>query len=206
MQALLRLSSVIDAVNSKIGRAASWLILAAVLVSTVNAVIRYTFSISSNAWLELQWYLFGGTFLLAAAWTLEQQEHIRIDIVNSRLSKGMRDWIELLGHLLFLIPVCLVMLRYSIPFAWLSFKTGEMSTNAGGLILWPAKILIPLGFIVLLMQGVSEAIKRIAVMKGLREDRLGGGHHAAAEAEAQRLLELAQQEAAAAGQAGASRS
>ena len=192
MQGLLGLSRAIDAMTTMIGRWMSWLILVAVLVSATNATVRYLVSSSSNAWLELQWYLFAAVFLLVSPWTLLQQEHIRIDIVNSRFSKRVRDWIELLGHLFFLLPVCLVMLRYSIPFAQLSLTSGEISQNAGGLIVWPAKILIPIGFALLFVQGVSETIKRIAIMQGLIEDHHGGGHHAAAEAEAQRLIEAAQ--------------
>lgn len=192
MQGLLGISRAIDALNTMIGRWVSWLILAAVLVSATNATVRYLVSSSSNAWLELQWYLFSAVFLLVSPWTLLQQEHIRIDIVNSRFTKRVRDWIDLLGHIFFLLPVCLVMLRYSIPFALLSLTSGEISQNAGGLIVWPAKILIPIGFALLFLQGVSEVIKRIAIMRGLIEDHTGGGHHAAAEAEAQRLLEAAQ--------------
>lgn len=191
MQGLLGISRAIDALNTFIGRWVSWLILVAVLVSAVNATVRYLVSSSSNAWLELQWYLFSAVFLLVSPWTLMQQEHIRIDIVNSRFSKRVRDWIDLLGHVFFLLPVCLVMLRYSIPFAQLSVTSGEISQNAGGLIVWPAKIMIPVGFVLLLLQCISEIIKRIAIMQGLLEDHHGGGHHASAEAEAQRLIEAA---------------
>ncbi len=200
MSGLLNLSSLIDAFTTRIGKWMSWLILVAVIVSAGNATIRYLVSSSSNAWLELQWYLFSATFLLVAPWTLQQQEHIRIDIVNARLSKRVRDWIELLGHIFFLMIVCGVMFYYGAIFAQKSFQSGEISPNAGGLIVWPAKILIPIGFALLLLQGVSEIIKRIAIMRGLMEDHLGGGHHAAAEAEALRLLEAAKAEAALAGQ------
>jgi TRAP-type mannitol/chloroaromatic compound transport system permease small subunit len=194
VNALLSLSRAIDAINERIGKAASWLILAAILVSTANAIIRYIRpQLSSNAWLELQWYLFGATFLLVAPWTLKVGEHIRIDILNAKFSPLYRNWIDLLGHLLFLLPVCAVMFYYSVPMAKQSFLYHEVSQNAGGLPVWPAKFLIPLGFAILFFQGVSEAIKRIAVMKGLLEDHGGGGHHAAAEAEAQRLLETAQE-------------
>ena len=192
MNALLGLSRAIDAVTERIGKIASWLILAAILVSSINAIVRYVRpQFSSNAWLEAQWYLFGATFLLVAPWALLVGDHIRIDIINSQLSQRVRNWIDLLGHLLFLLPVAAVMLYYSIPMAALSYAQSEISQNAGGLPVWPAKWLIPLGFGLLLIQGVSEAIKRVAIMQGRMEDRGGGGHHAAAEAEAQRLLEHA---------------
>lgn len=192
MTALLGLSRVIDAINERIGKIASWLILAAILVSTANALVRYVRpQLSSNAWLELQWYLFGATFLLVAPWTLKVGEHIRIDIINSKFSPAVRNWIDLLGHLLWLLPVSAAMFYYAVPMARQSYLYNEVSQNAGGLPVWPAKWLIPIGFAVLFVQGVSEAIKRAAIMQGLIEDHGGGGHHAAAEAEAQRLLEAA---------------
>ncbi|WP_073628016.1 TRAP transporter small permease subunit [Pseudoxanthobacter soli] len=166
MSALLMLSRVIDAVNTVIGRAAGWLILAAVLVSTVNAIVRKTFSVSSNAWLELQWYLFGAVFMLCAAYTLLRNEHIRIDIVVSHFSKRTRDWIDVFGHVFFLLPFCLLMIVDSVPFVWNSYRIGEASQNAGGLILWPAKALVLVGFTLLFAQGTSELIKRIAVIMG----------------------------------------
>lgn len=192
MSALLGLSRAIDAASARIGRWASWMILAAILVSTLNAIVRYIRpQMSSNAWLEAQWYLFGATFLLVAPWALLVGDHIRIDIINSRLSQRARSWIELLGHLLFLLPMAAAMLYFSVPMALRSYAQGEMSQNAGGLPVWPAKWLIPLGFGLLLAQGLSEAIKRVAIMQGRLEDHGGGGHLAAAEAEAQRLLEHA---------------
>ena len=192
MNALLGVSRAIDAMSTRIGKWASWLILAAIAVSTLNAVIRYIRpQLSSNAWLEAQWYLFGATFLLVAPWALLAGDHIRIDIVNSRLSRRARNWIELLGHVLFLLPMAGSMLYYSIPMAARSFAQGEMSQNAGGLAVWPAKWLIPLGFALLFVQGVSEAVKRVAIMQGRMDDQGGGGHQAAAEAEAARLLEQA---------------
>jgi len=189
VEALLRVSAVIDALNGRIGRLVSWLILVAVLISTGNAIIRKVFDVSSNAWLEMQWQLFGAVFMLAAAWTFLDNEHIRIDIVNSRFPKRVRDWIDLLGHLVFFMPFVLLMLYDGIPFFQQSYRINEQSLNAGGLAQWPAKLLIPLGFFFLLLQGVSEIIKRIAVMRGeLRDDHLSASHHAAAEAEAERLL------------------
>jgi TRAP-type mannitol/chloroaromatic compound transport system permease small subunit len=161
-----------------------------VLVSAINAIIRKVFGTSSNAWLELQWYLFGAVFMLCAAWTLKANEHIRIDIISSRYSKRARDRMDVIGHIFFLGPFIAVMLYTSWPFVVNSVRSGEVSTNAGGLIIWPSKILILVGFILLALQGVSELIKRIAIMRGDLEDDAGaGGHAAAAEAEAARLLE-----------------
>jgi TRAP-type mannitol/chloroaromatic compound transport system permease small subunit len=174
MQGLLTVSRVIDAVNEKAGRWTAWLILVAVVISTVNALIRKIFNTSSNAWLEAQWYLFGAVFLVCASYTFLKNEHIRIDIVSSKMSQGYRNWVDLIGHVLFLMPLCFMMIWYGVPFAWSSFRIGEMSTNAGGLIQWPAKILIPIGFILLFAQAVSETIKRIAIMKGLIPDHFAG--------------------------------
>lgn len=170
MTALLRLSTAIDSVKAFIGRSVSWLILVAVLVSAGNAIIRKMFDVSSNAWLELQWYLYGAVFLLAAAYTLQRNEHVRIDIATSGLSKRTRDWIDLLGHIFFLMPFCLLMVYLSWPFFWNSFQNGEISLNAGGLVIWPAKMMILGCFVLLTAQGISEIIKRWAVIKGLIED------------------------------------
>ena len=193
---LLSVSRVIDAVNFRIGKVLAWLILAAVIVSAVNAVIRKLFDMSSNSWLELQWVLFGAVFLIVASWTLLDNEHIRIDIVNSMLSKRTRNWIDVIGHLFFLIPVAVILTYLGWPFFWRSFMQNEQSSNAGGLPVYPAKFLIPLAFTLLLLQGISELIKRIAIIRGEMEDTVsGGGHHAAAEAEAERLLQVAREEA-----------
>jgi len=189
MDFLLNFSRLIDRVSSAVGRTLSWLILLSVIVSTVNAIIRKLFDVSSNSWLELQWVLFGAVFLLCSSWTLLSNEHIRIDIVNSLLPKAVRDWIDIAGHVLFLLPLTIVMMIVSWPFAIRSLMLNEQSINAGGLPQWPAKFLIPIGFLMLFFQGVSELIKRIAIMRGALEDTTsGGGHHAAAEAEAARLL------------------
>ena len=189
MDFLLNFSRLIDRVSSAVGRTLSWLILLAVIVSTVNAIVRKLFDVSSNSWLELQWVLFGAVFLLCSSWTLLSNEHIRIDIVNSLLPKAARDWIDIAGHVLFLLPLTIVMMIVSWPFAIRSLLLNEQSINAGGLPQWPAKLLIPIGFLMLFFQGVSELIKRIAIMRGALEDTTsGGGHHAAAEAEAARLL------------------
>ena len=195
MQALLKLSRVIDAVNGQIGKKAAWLILVAVIVATVNAIVRKTFNISSNAWLELQWMLFGAVFLLCASWTLQVKEHIRIDIVNSMLPKRVQQWIELIGHTLFLMPFALLMIYDGIPFFRRSYAINEQSLSAGGLPQWPAKGLVVIGFTMLAVQGVSEIIKQVAIMRGLiADEEAERGHAAAAEAEAQRLLDQAKKE------------
>ena len=183
MSSLLAISRIIDVVNEKIGKAMGWLVLAAVLVSSVNATIRFSFNRSSNAWLELQWYLFGAVFLLGAAYTFKQNEHIRIDIVSARLRQRTRNWIDVIGHVFFLIPLCLIVIYLSWPFFLRSFEQGEMSSSAGGLIVWPAKLLVPAGFLLLLLQAVSELIKRVAVMRGLIADphAAGAGPHGAVE-------------------------
>ncbi len=189
MQSLLNLSRIIDRVSTTIGRWVSWLIVVAVVISTVNAIIRKVFDQSSNAWLELQWVLFGAVFLLCASWTLLVNEHIRIDIVNSQFSKRVRDWIDVFGHVVFLLPFTIVMMIVSWPFFMRSFLINEQSANAGGLPQWPAKFLVFAGFLLLFFQGISELIKRIAIIRGeLQDTTSGGGHHAAAEAEAERLL------------------
>lgn len=196
MKALLRFSRGVDSLNTRIGMVVAWAILAAILVSAANATVRKVFNTSSNSWLEIQWILFGAVFLLCASWTLLSNEHIRIDIVNSMLPKRVRDWIDVFGHLFFLIPVSLLLAGLGWPFFWRSLLQNEQSTNAGGLPVYPSKFLIPLAFTLLLIQGFSELIKRIAIIRGDLEDTVsGGGHHAAAEAEAERLLEVAREEA-----------
>lgn len=174
MGILLTISRAIDKVTALLGRWVSWLILLAVLVSATNATIRKAFDISSNAWLELQWYLYGAVFMLAAAYTLQRNEHVRIDIVTQALAKRTRDWIDLFGHVFLLSPFVFLMAYLSWPFFWKSFISGEMSTNAGGLILWPAKGLVFLGFAVLCAQALSEIIKRILVLRGDITDEMPG--------------------------------
>jgi TRAP-type mannitol/chloroaromatic compound transport system permease small subunit len=190
VQALLPASRAIDALNARIGRWLSWLILAAVLVSATNATVRKVFDTSSNAWLELQWVLFGVVFLLCSPWTLCANEHIRIDIVNAMFPRSVRNWIEIVGHALFLLPLTLIMIVTGLPFFLRSFEIREQSLNAGGLPQWPAKSLILIAFLLLFFQGLSELIKRIAVMRGLIPDphEGSGGLHAAAEAEVERVL------------------
>ncbi|WP_157015701.1 TRAP transporter small permease subunit [Mesorhizobium xinjiangense] len=170
MAGLLALSRFIDRINEFIGKQVSWLILVAVLISAGNATVRKTFDISSNAWLELQWYLYGTVFMLAAAYTLKRNEHVRIDILANRLSKRTRDWIDLICHIVFLLPFVLLMVRLCWPWFWLSYNSGEMSSNAGGLILWPAKMMVLLGFILLTAQAFSEIIKRWGVIRGLIDE------------------------------------
>ena len=170
MRGLLALSAAIDRVTEFIGKWVSWLILISILVSAGNAVIRKLFNSSSNAWLEMQWYLFGAAFMFAAAYTLKQNEHIRIDIVYGAFSRRVQHWIDLLGHLLFLMPFVLLMVYFFVPYVALSYRSGEVSTNAGGLIIWPGKAILLVGFLLLAIQGISEIIKKIAVMTGVIED------------------------------------
>ena len=194
MNALLALSRVIDAVNFRIGKVLSWLILAAVIVSATNAVIRKLFDTSSNAWLELQWVLFGTVFLLCSSWTMLANEHIRIDIVNNLLPKRTRDTIDVIGHALFLLPLTIIMIITSVPFFIRSFSINEQSMNAGGLPQWPAKFLVLMGFVLLFFQGISELIKRIAVMRGMIPDPHVSSV-SAIEAEAERVIAAAKTEA-----------
>lgn len=170
MQQLLKLSGAIDAVTAFIGRSVSWLILVAVLVSAGNAIIRKMYDTSSNAWLELQWYLYGAVFMLAAAYALQKNEHVRIDVATARLSKKTRDWIDLLGHIFFLTPFCLIMVYLTWPYFIHGFRNGDISVNAGGLVLWPARLVMFAGFALLLAQAFSEIIKRIAVIRGDIDD------------------------------------
>jgi TRAP-type mannitol/chloroaromatic compound transport system permease small subunit len=163
---LLGIARAIDAVNERIGRAVLWLILAVTLISAANALMRYGFGMSSNAWLEIQWYLFGAIFLLAAGYTLKHNGHVRIDVIYGRLSERTQAWIDLLGTLLFLLPLCGLMVWLAWPGFVNSFQSGEMSPDAGGLIRWPVRLLIPLGFALLALQGVAEIIKRIAFLRG----------------------------------------
>jgi TRAP-type mannitol/chloroaromatic compound transport system permease small subunit len=170
MQALLKLSRAIDWLNTQVGKWVIWLILASTLISGVNAVIRKVFNTSSNAYLEVQWYLFAGAFLLAAGYTLLNGEHVKIDVISGRFSKRTQIWIDVFGFVFFLAPVCIAILYYGIPFFLQGYRSGEMSSNAGGLIRWPVYLLIPVGFTLLALQGISELIKRIAFLMGLIED------------------------------------
>ncbi len=187
MQGLLALSRGIDAVNARLGKWLSWLILIVVLISAGNATVRKVFDTSSNAWLELQWIMFSVVFLLCSPWTLLSNEHIRIDIVNNMFSKRVRDIIDIVGHVVFLLPLTVVMMITSVPFFIRSYEINEQSMNAGGLPQWPAKSLVMIGFALLFLQGISELIKRVAVMRGLIPDPYAGVHHAV-EAEAERVI------------------
>ena len=187
MGALLRFACFIDRLNRWIGRGVAWLILVAVVVSATNATVRKVFDVSSNAWLELQWVLFSAVFLLCAAWTLQDNEHVRIDIVNSLLPKRLHNIIELIGHAFFLLPFALILVVTGVPFFILSFEINEQSGNAGGLPQWPAKALIMIGFAMLLVQAISELIKRIAIMRGLIPDPHATQTHAL-EAEVEHIV------------------
>lgn len=170
MHALLKFSKAVDWLNTQVGKYSIWLILAATVVSGVNAIIRKLFNMSSNAYLEVQWYFFAASFLLAAGYTLLNNEHVRIDVVSSHLSKRGQMWVDIIGFAFFLTPICAAVLWYGIPFFLQGFESGEMSQNAGGLIRWPVYAMIPLGFTLLMLQGWSELIKRIAFLQGLIED------------------------------------
>ena len=170
MKRLLALSRLIDALNERIGRLVYWLVLAAVLVSAGNAVSRYLFNLSSNAWLEIQWYLFSAVFLLCAGYTLLHNEHIRIDVIAGRLSKRAQTWIDIFGCVFFLLPMALVIMWLAWPVFMDAYIHHEISGDAGGLVRWPVKLLMPVGFFLLALQGVSELIKRIAFLLGLIPD------------------------------------
>lgn len=166
MKALLALSRVIDAINRRVGRAVTWLILLAVIVSAANATIRKLFNVSSNAWLELQWYLFGAVFLLAAGYTLLKNEHVRVDVLASRFSRRTQIKIEIFGVLFFLLPMALIIMWLSWPVFIDAFVNNEQSSNAGGLVRWPAKLIIPIGFALLVAAGISHLIKCIGFLRG----------------------------------------
>ena len=188
LKALLPMTRVIDAVTTWLGKRLAWLILAAVIVSAVNATVRKVFDTSSNSWLELQWVLFSIVFLLCSPWTLLSNEHIRIDIVNNLLPKWLRDTIDVVGHAFFLLPLCFIMIVTGIPFFTRSYEINEQSGNAGGLPQWPAKALVMIAFTFLLLQGVSELIKRIAIMRQLIPDPHATQMHAL-EAEVEHIVE-----------------
>jgi TRAP-type mannitol/chloroaromatic compound transport system permease small subunit len=170
MQALLKFSKAVDWLNAFVGKYVIWLILASTVISALNAVVRKLFNTSSNAYLEVQWYLFAAAFLLAAAYTLLNGEHVKIDVLYHRLSKRGQIKVDIFGFIVFLTPVCVAILWFGIPFFLNGLRSGEMSSNAGGLIRWPVYLMMPLGFGLLLLQGWSELIKRIAFLKGLIED------------------------------------
>lgn len=183
MNALLTLSRAIDAMSERIGRLVYWLVLAVVLISAANASVRKAFNYSSNSFLEIQWYLFSVIFLLGAGYVLLHNAHVRIDIISGRLSARAQNWIDVFGILFFLFPMAFVIMKLSWPLFMDSFTRNEVSTNAGGLIIWPARLLVPIGFFLLIVQGVSELIKRIAFLRGLAPNPLGRAHGKSAEEE-----------------------
>lgn len=187
LRSLLPVSRLIDAANAWIGRRLSWLVLAAILVSAINATVRKIFDISSNAWLELQWVLFSAVFLLCSPWTLLANEHIRIDIINNLMPRPVRNTIDAIGHAFFLLPLCIVMILTAAPFFLVSYQQNEQSLNAGGLPQWPAKGLIMIAFALLFVQGLSELVKRVAVMRGLIPDP-HEGQKSSLESEAEEII------------------
>lgn len=170
MKVLLKLSGLIDALNNLVGRLSYWLILVAVLVSAGNASVRYTLDRSSNAWLEIQWYLFSAVFLFCAGYTLLHNQHVRIDVLSSHLSKRGRAWIDIFGTVFFLLPMAIAIMWMSWPVFVQAWELNEMSGNAGGLIVWPARLMVPVGFFLLILQGISELIKRVAFLLGMIPD------------------------------------
>jgi len=188
LKQLLPLARAIDFINRLIGRYVAWAILIAVLVSSANAVVRKTLDTSSNAWLELQWILFAMVFLLCSPWTLLANEHIRIDIVNNLMPKWMRNAVEVVGHAFFLLPLCIIMVVTAVPFFLKSFAVNEQSGNAGGLPQWPTKSLVAIGFTLLFIQGISELLKRLAVIRNLIPDPHAMQQHPL-EAEVEHIVE-----------------
>ncbi len=170
MNALLAFSRAVDSMNERIGKVIYWLVLAAVVISAANAIVRKAFNTSSNAFLEIQWYLFSAIFLFCAGYTLLRNQHVRIDVIAGRLSKRAQAWIDILGTLFFLMPMAIMIMVLSWPVFIQAFQRGEVSTNAGGLIIWPARLMVPIGFLLLVLQGWSELIKRVAFLKGLIPD------------------------------------
>ena len=174
MNGLLSLSSLIDRLNTLIGKLSMWLILATTLISAGNAIVRKAFDVSSNGLLEIQWYLFAAVFMLGAGYGFLKNSHVRIDFISSRLTDRTRNWIDVGGILLVLLPMCVLLITLSWPVFTNAYNNGEMSQNAGGLIRWPAYLLVPVGFSLLILQGISELIKRIAFLRGTIPDPIGG--------------------------------
>jgi len=197
---LLTLSRLIDRTTEWIGRWIAWLVLAAVLISALNAAVRKAFNTSSNAYLEIQWYLFAAVFLLAAGYTLLRQEHVKIDVISGRFSKRTQIWIDIIGLACFVLPLVWTVIHLSLPLAIRAYEMNEYSSNAGGLIRWPVFALLPLGFLLLGVQAVSELIKRIAFLRGLIPDPTQKGKAKSAEEELAEFLlqkEVAEREKAA---------
>ena len=183
MATLLQLSRLIDRISELIGKSVAWLVLAAVLISTLNAAVRKAFNTSSNAYLEIQWYLFAAVFLLAAGYTMMRQEHVKIDVVSGRFSKRTQIWIDIIGLAFFVLPLVYTVVHLSLPLVIRSYVMNEYSSNAGGLIRWPVFALLPLGFLLLGIQAISELIKRVAFLKGLVPDPTQKGQAKSAEEE-----------------------
>ncbi|HYW56486.1 MAG TPA: TRAP transporter small permease subunit [Polaromonas sp.] len=194
MTPLLSLSRVIDSISTLLGKVTMWMILATTLISAGNAIVRKAFDMSSNGLLEIQWYLFAAVFMLGAGYGFLKNSHVRIDFISSRLSDRTRNWVDVLGIVFVLFPFCILMIRLSWPFFMNAYTNGEMSQNAGGLIRWPVYLLVPVGFAFLMLQGVSELIKRIAFLRGVIEDPIGGE---AAKSDDQKHLEELERIAAA---------
>ena len=170
MKLMLAMAQAVDAFNERVGKLTHWLILVAVLISAGNAVTRYSLDMSSNAWLEVQWYLFSAVFLFCAGYTLLHNQHVRIDIVSGMFSRRVQTWIEIFGTVFFLLPMAILILWLSWPVFVDAWRSNEVSTNAGGLTVWPARLMLPIGFLLLVLQGFSELIKRIAFLRGLIPD------------------------------------
>lgn len=202
MRALLKFSQAVDWLNAQIGKYVIWLIFAATAISALNAIVRKVFDTSSNAFLEAQWYLFAWSFLAAAGYTLLHREHVRIDVVNSRMSKRVQVWIDIIGFAFFLTPLCLLVLSLSLPLVVQMYQTSEMSGNPGGLIRWPVWVALPVGFTLLMLQGWSELIKRIAFLRGEGPDPMGRLVEKSSEEELVEILRQQQEAAAAASAAG----
>lgn len=196
MQGLLSLSKLIDSWNQWVGSLMKWLILGSTLVSCINAIVRKAFDVGSNAFLEIQWYFFATSFLLAAGYTLLNNEHVRIDVLSGKFSKRGQTWIDIIGLTLFLIPVCVTVVWLSMPEFLNALKSGEVSANAGGLILWPIYMTLPLGFSFLLLQGISELIKRFAFLQGLIDDPTAKKGEKTAEEELAEAIRLQTEQAA----------
>ena len=200
MNPLLSFSRLVDWINDKAGKLTFALVFASVFISAGNAVVRKVFDYSSNAWLEIQWYLFAGVFLLGAGYTFLHNEHVRIDVISSRMSKRAQIWIDILGILFFLLPFCFMTVRLSLPVVTNAIASGEMSSNAGGLMRWPVYVLLPIGFSLLALQGLSELIKRIAFLMGIAPDpTLRKGERTAEEELAEFMREKTARELAEAG-------
>jgi TRAP-type mannitol/chloroaromatic compound transport system permease small subunit len=191
VNALLAFSRSVDWITERIGRSMYWLLLAAVLISTINALVRYLFDIGSNAYLEAQWYLFAAVFMLGAGYAFLHDQHVRIDVLSSRWSRKTQIWIDVIGIIVFLLPLCLFVIWTSLPSVQLAIETREVSANPGGLIRWPLYILVPIGFALLALQSLSELFKRIAFLTGAGPDP----HAKPEETDEERLLKEMQEEA-----------